>query len=248
LLDSFKISLGLPTNMPIELDHGELERLRSATLQEIGYTREEASQIALTRRLDLANSLDAVADAERKLAVAEDNLGPDLDLVLRSSIGTEPDTKFLDFTRSQSSYSAGLELSLPLDRKSERNQYRRAFITLDRARRAYELEHDRVLQDINNAWRGLTQARQSYEIQLKSVEIAETRADATAMMMDAGRAIIRDVLDAQASLLRARNTLTQAIVDYRISMLEMWRDMGTLTFKDGQFQEETPNVEGSGNS
>ena len=45
------------------------------------------------------------------------------------------------------------------------------------------------------------------------------------------------------ALLQARNMLTRALVDHRIAMLQLYRDMGALTFRDGQFTEAVPDAE-----
>jgi outer membrane protein TolC len=91
---------------------------------------------------------------------------------------------------------------------------------------------------VDRSWRKLNEARQRSEIQRMSVDLARQRVDSTTMLIDAGRAEMRDLLDAQASLVHARNAHLQTLVDYRMSTLEMWRDMGVLAFRDGQFTEE----------
>jgi outer membrane protein TolC len=243
LVDEFKITLGYPTDVSLELDREEMDRLRDAGLQEVSHTREHAVEGALMCRLDLASARDSVEDAERKVAVAIDNLGADLDFVASAGIGTEGTKKPLKFTTHDGVYSAGLELDLPLDRLEERNAYREALITLDREERSQSLLHDQVVQQVYNAWRTLRTALESYKIQQMSVDLAKKRVEITSVLIDAGRAEARDLLDAQASLLDARNALTSELVGYRIAMLELYRDMGTLTFKDGEFTEANPDVE-----
>jgi outer membrane protein TolC len=76
--------------------------------------------------------------------------------------------------------------------------------------------------------RTLAQARQSYVIQHQAVALAERRVDSTNAFLQAGRAEVRDLLDAQESLLEAQNALTAALVDYRVAELELQRDMGLL--------------------
>jgi outer membrane protein TolC len=60
------------------------------------------------------------------------------------------------------------------------------------------------------------------------VNVAEKRQKSTKMFLDAGRAEIRDLLDAQDALLSAQNQLTASIVSYRIAELSIQRDMGVL--------------------
>ena len=244
LVDEFKITLGFPTDMSLQLDPAEMDRLRAAGLKEVSYTRPEgAAEEALKHRLDLANALDGVADAERKVEVAMNELGPALDFTASAGIGTEGTTKPLKFTTRDGSYSAGLELDLPLDRVQERNAYREALIALDREKRAYSLLHDQVVQQVYSAWRTLAAALKSYKIQQMSVDLAARRVDMTSVLMDAGRAQSRDLLEAQSALLGARNAFTSALVGYRIAMLDLYRDMDSLTFKDGEFTEANPDDE-----
>jgi len=238
-LDEFKIKLGLPAEIPLELDSSELDRLRAAGMLELRCTREEAVRIALANRLDLATAADAVADAERKVAVARDALGPDIELALSADLSTDD---------PRSSYSGEFTLEPALDRLQERNNYRRALIELDRKRRNYELQRDRVVQQVWAAWRRLEEARASHRIQLRSVELARQRVDSTTLLIEAGRAEMRDLLDAQAALVRARNNLVGTLVDYRIAMLELWRDMGVLGFRNGTFVQEEADAELTGSN
>lgn len=243
MLDEFKITLGFPTEAQLVLDPGELSRLRSVSLEGADYGGAEAVKRALTHRLDLASTLDRFADARRRVHVAEDNLGPDVDLVARAALGTAGDKTPLNFTTRGGLYGAGLEVDLPLDRLQERNAYRQSLIALSRASRAYGLLRDRVAQQIHAARRNLAEAMESYKIQQTSVELAERRVEIASLMMESGRAEARVLLESQDDLLQARNTLTRALVDHRIATLELYRDMGSLTFENGQFTEAVPNDE-----
>ena len=69
-LDNFKLDLSLPTNIDISLDQNELPALEAAGVYEPNYTEQEATEIALGRRLDLANTRDGLDDVERKLILA----------------------------------------------------------------------------------------------------------------------------------------------------------------------------------
>ena len=244
LLDEFKITLGLPTEAQLELDPDELARLRDVGLQEAGWPgRDRAVEVGLRNRLDVATAADRAADAERKVEVAVNDLRPGLDLVAGASRGLSRSSDDTTVTKTRdSSYEFGLEIDLPLDKKDERNAYRRTLITLDRLQRSYELLRDQVKQQVYSAWRRLDEARASCEIQRESVKLAQRRVESTELLLEAGRAEMRDQLEAQEALLQAQNTLTRTLVDYRITMLELWRDVGTLTFQDGGFTQEAPSA------
>lgn len=63
------------------------------------------------------------------------------------------------------------------------------------------------------------------------------------LFLEAGRAQIRDLLEAQDSLLSAQNSLTGAVVDYRVAELGIQRDMGLLKIDEkGLWQEYLPEA------
>ena len=78
-------------------------------------------------------------------------------------------------------------------------------------------------------------------IQAKSVTVARRRVESTTLFLQAGRAEIRDVLEAQEALVSAQNALTASLVDYRVAELELQRDLGVLEVDDqGLWHEYTP--------
>jgi outer membrane protein TolC len=78
-------------------------------------------------------------------------------------------------------------------------------------------------------------------IQAKSVYVAQKRVKSVNMFLDAGRAQTRDLLEAQDALLSAQNSLTAAVVNYRIAELNIQRDMGVLQVDEkGLWQEYLP--------
>jgi len=125
-------------------------------------------------------------------------------------------------------YSALLTLDLPIERTEERNEYRLRLLDLQRAVRDLQELEDSVKLDVRNRLRSLLEARESLQIQTKAVKLAEKRVRSTDLFLQAGRAQIRDVLDAQEDLLSAQNSLTAAAVNYRIAELELQRDLGQL--------------------
>jgi outer membrane protein TolC len=239
-LDEFKITLGIPTETPLALDRQELSRLGEDGLQEAGLARPAAVEAALRLRLDLLTSKDEVDDAARKLAVAVDDLKADVDLVLGAGKGRTRSTDSGGVTTRirDSHYSAGLDVDLPLNRKAERNAYTRAMITLDRATRDEDLLRDRIKQQIYSAWRLLVEAEESYTIQDASVTLAKGRVESTTILLEEGRARVRDLLESQEALVQAKNNLTGALVDYRLAVLDLWRDMEALSFENGEFKRE----------
>lgn len=237
-LDRFKIELGLSTDAKLALDDEELTRLGTGGLKHPALTDEDAVKVALVTRLDLYTDRDAVDDAGRKVKVAANGLKPGLNFIARASTDTAGTNRPADFELESGAWSLGADLDLPLDRKSERNNYRAALINEQQALRELSLSEDNVKLQVRAAWRNLDQARRNYDVALKSVQLNERRVEEQALLAELGRATVLNQVDAQQDLTRAQNDLTAALVAHNIARLEFWRDMGILYIKDnGQWEE-----------
>jgi len=236
-LDEFKITLSLPTRTEIELDQNELKALERIGVVKPDYDLDAAIETALAHRLDLANSADTVEDMERKVVVAADNLGVELNLIGSAGVNSAPKTKLERLQFQNGTYSLGLEADLPLDRKAERNAYREALITLEQRRREFQGDVDTVELDVRQAYRELLEEAESYETQTISLDLSETRVESTTLLLQAGRVTTRDLLDSQDALLGAQNNVTAALVGYTIAKLNFFRDVGILQIRpDGMWE------------
>ncbi len=237
-LDQFKIRLALHTDADIELDPNELEALKDAGVSNPNYTADIAIETALARRLDLANTRDVVEDAARKLELAADGLGVQLNLTGSLDAESPDNTRFTRLQFQQGVYNLGWDADLPLDRKNQRNSYRNALITFTKSQRDYENEIDNVKLQIRNAYRQLRERAESYRIQQLSLKLAERRLENNQLLLDAGRADVRLLLDSQDALVNAQNNLTAALVNHTISKLNFFRDVGVLQVRpDGMWEE-----------
>jgi len=273
-LDSFKNTIGLPTDARIELDPNDLEQLRgraNKTLEQIrtapqGKTSETAPpadapvelvpashedagplemnepvavKLALENRLDLHVALGEVYDAQRQVVVKADALRAGLTLGGSANFSDNDDDGSLHFEGGR--YAALLSLDLPVERTKERNDYRNSLIDLERATRTVQTLEDQIKLSIRNELRTLLESRESLKIQAQAVVVAEKRVRSSNLFLEAGRIQIRDLLDAQDSLLSAQNSLTQAVVNYRIAELELQRDIDVLKVNEqGLWQEFSP--------
>lgn len=238
-LDEFKIRLSLPTDADIELDPNELEVLKELGISEPNYTPEVAIETALARRLDLANSADQVDDTERKIKVAANNLGAELNLIGSATIGSTPDTDYTRLQFHEGTYGLSLEADLPFDRKAERNAYREALIAFTQQQRTHQNDVDEVKLQVRDAYRQLREQAESYRIQKLSLELAEKRVESNEMLLDAGRITVRLLLDSQNALLEAQNNYTRALVSHTIAKLNFFRDIGVLQVRpDGMWEQD----------
>ncbi len=237
-LDQFKSIMGVKPDINLVLDMTELQEMEDPKAPDLPWTREKAIEIALANRLDLKTARDRVADARRKIQVAVNNLKPGLDLTLETGSATSGDTKPVNFSTENDTYTAGMDLDLPLERTEERNRYRERLIELQAAKRQAEETRDQVINAGRQAWRNYFRAWESYRIQRNSVDLAQERVDSTTMLLNAGRASTRDMLEARESLIQAQNGLSQALVDYRVARLNLSRDLGILTMTDSHTLED----------
>ncbi len=239
-VDEFKIRLSLPTDADVKLDPNELEALKNVGISNPNYTLDAAVETALARRLDLANSADRVDDAERKVMVAADNLGAELNLTGSASVGSTESTKFTRLQFHNGTYGLGLEADLPFDRKAERNAYREALIAFTQQQRTYQNDVDSVKLEVRDAYRRLREQTESYRIQKLSLELAQKRVKSNEMLLDAGRITVRLLLDSQNALVDAQNNYTRALVNHTVTKLNFFSDIGVLQVRpDGMWEQRT---------
>ncbi len=227
LLDEFKIFLGLSPEVKISLEASGLETFLEKGISEIKVDPQESVKLALEKRLDLMTAYDQLEDSKRDVDVALNALRTKLDLNLGVESSTPVENK-PTFELEKPSYTAGLDLELPLNKVPERNAYRQALINLERQKRNVTQTRDEMKLDILNLCRNLEELYQTYLIQDKSLKLASKRVEGTDLLLQAGRATTRDLLEAQESYLDAKNSLSSAIVNYLVSYLEFLRDTETL--------------------
>ncbi len=238
-LDEFKLQLSLPTNAQLQLDYSELVVLAAAEMSAPDFHEDQALETAINSRLDLANTRDTVADAERKVAVAVDSLRAQLDLVASTGRVSDDLTDFTNLRTLDDESTVALALDLPLERTAERNAYRKSLIALSQQRRAYEESADIVTLQVRQAYRDLLEAAQSYQIQKEGLQLAQKRLDDTMLLMQYSRASSRRVLDAQKDLFRSQNAATEALVNFTIATLKFYRDTGVLQVQpDGMWTKQ----------
>ncbi|MCF7837762.1 MAG: TolC family protein [Candidatus Marinimicrobia bacterium] len=257
-LDNFKQTLGLPVDLEVALDPEEMARQVEASALPAGAPAAAATDLAadyragqiwrgldapraveraLAARLDLRKRHAQVADAERAVAVARDGLRAGLTLEASGSAGARRDLSSADqddarLRASAGRYRAWLTLDLPWLRAKERARYRESLLEREQALRAARALADQITQEIRDHLRGLALARESILIQRQAVTVAERRVESSELFLQAGRAQIRDLLEAQEAFVSAQNALLSALVRYRIAEWELQRDLEILTVTD----------------
>ena len=124
--------------------------------------------------------------------------------------------------------TGALKIDLALERTAERNAYRSALVALEGAVRDYQRAEDDLKATVRQDMRALSQTREQLAIQSRAVELAARRVRNQDLLLEAGRADMTDLLDAQAALVGAQNSLYRAITYWRSQELALQRDLGTL--------------------
>ena len=234
-LDQFKVTLGLPTGIDIRLDGGALAELESVGLLPVPLTDEQSFRIALERRPDLLNEIDEFEDSKRKIVVAADALKPDLLLFGDASLVSKGRSDYATFDVNDYRLNGGVRLDLPLNRKLERNGYRRSLIDFERQLRELGLFLDELKNNLREDLRTLDQSRQSYDIQVRAKALADRRVESSELSLQAGRIQVRDVVDAQTARVQAYNAATAALIDYHLARMRLLLDLGVLKTQRERF-------------
>jgi len=239
-LDSYKIRLVLPTDANVVLDSNELRALEQVGIIPLDYSEDDAIQIAMARRLDLANTRDELDDVERKLVLAGKGLGVQLDLTASANVASTPDTQVTKLRFHEGAYSLGLAADLPFNRKAQRNAYREALIAVQQRQRGYDEEVDLVKLNVRDAYRTLAETAESYRIQKIGLKLAQRRVAVEKLSLQFGRGTVRLLLESEDSLVQAQNEVLGALVDHLIAKLSFFRDVGVLQVRpDGMWEQET---------
>jgi hypothetical protein len=222
-LDDFKLLLGMPTDQRLEVVPVELE-VQLPKIEEA-----EAVDLALRYRLDFQTVRDQLEDSRRLVANAKNDLLPDLNFNAQTRFGNRPDTAAAQLDARDQTYSASLDLDLPLDRVAERNQYRQALIGVRRAQRDVEDLRDRITSDVRESLRLIRVSESNLQIQRQGIDLAQKRRENAYEQLRSGKSnSTRDLVEAQNSLLQARDRFETARATLQINVLRFLRNSGTL--------------------
>ncbi len=232
-LERLRALLALPPGDPVEPP--------AVSLMETVTTEPEPLEAlvlrALEHRIEIQEARDQVKDARRSLALAKQNLLPQLDAVLGvSRLGGGPafsDAWNLADTRT----TFGLSTSYPLERSADKAN--RALAELDLAARERAL-HERELDveaEVRSAVREIVRIRKSVLLQKQAVAVAAQQRRLATLRYERGLASNFDVVDAEGSLVLARSALAGLLASYKVALVELKRVTGTLDVAT-EFSEE----------
>jgi outer membrane protein TolC len=208
-------------------------RVFSIELPPVELTVNQGIQIALGNRLDLQNALGAVTDAWRQVEVDANQLRGFLNFVYNGSFNEAPNHGGLfRFDAANSIQTFGLQFDAPINRRAERNQYRSDQIMYQRARRAYMLARDTVVQQIRLDMRNLVLLRRTFEINREQVITAARQLEeveySVRTPLEPGQNVTLNLLNALNGVLTARNSLIATWISYETFRMTLYRDFDLM--------------------
>ena len=208
-------------------------RVYRIQLTEVKLGLDEAMEYALTNRQDLMNNQARVTDAWRNVEFNANQLLAGLDLAYDGRIGTDPnfDNPFR-FDASNSTQRFGIHLETPINRRAQRNDYRSSQIFYQRARRAYMLNHDAIIQQVRLDLRNLDLARRQFEIAREQLVIASRQVEEAEYNVSNppanAESVALNLLNSLNGLLNSRNSLISSWVSYETARMSLFRDLDVM--------------------
>jgi hypothetical protein len=208
-----------------------------------------ATRAGLVNRLDLMNVRAELVDSWRQIAIFANALLGTVNVEYNLSTST-PTNKPLAFGGSFNKHTLAINTELPLVRVNERNNYRAALIGYQRERRTLMEAEDLVIQVVRGDLRQLRLLADNYRIQQRQVELAYLTVESSLESLVAptavapagtaagaaggggafggsggAAALTNQLLQSQASLARAQNSMLTLWVNYQNARFQLFRDI-----------------------
>ena len=217
----FVADLGLPSTTPTHLD------TPLPLLRPLRADAHLCLETARDRRLDLHTARGRVEDAERNLRVARQSRLPDVGATVATGVRTDRAEDFPG-ENAETSTEVGLEFSIPLDGRADRDAVRLAELALAQAQRALESLNEDIEVGVSRSFARLHAAERRVEIERRNLDIAGRRVENAVFRFKNGELSNRDVVEAEDELLLARNSLAQSLITHELERLGLLKDLGLL--------------------
>ena len=193
----------------------------------------ESGQAALDLNPDYLSQLKKAKQEDVRVAYARNQHLPELDLKASyglNGLGTDPGSSWEDIEqRAFPSFSAGIELRVPFtggikgrrELEAARLRKQQALVTLKET-------ETQVLNALENALHKVESAARSARNYDNVVTFSESLLATEKARLEAGKVSSRRVLEVDASLFEARNSVVEANVQYERARLELELVQGSL--------------------
>ena len=208
-------------------------RLFLIDIRSLEVDEQTAVEIALSNRLDLMNNRAQVVDAYRSVEIAADQLESDLSVTASTNLLTDPNVdNAFRFDSDSSQYNLGVSFDGPLNRFSERNQYRAQQLNYQLQRRAYMESEDTVVNSVRLNLRELNTNRFNFLIARQQLIVAARRVEQAQFALrtatSGDSSLTQDVLRALEDLQNIKTSLISNWINYEISRIALFVDLESL--------------------
>jgi outer membrane protein len=193
----------------------------------------QSSQLALEKNPDYLGQLKKMKQEDVRVAYAKNQRLPQLDLKASyglNGLGPDAGSSFEDVQEAGfPSWSLGAELRIPLTGGIKvRNELAAAKLRKQQALVTLKDTETQVLNAIETALRKVASAQQSTANYRDVVEFSTRLLETERARLDAGKATSRRVLEVDAGVFEAKNSVLEAQVQYERARLELDLVQGTL--------------------
>ncbi|MCP4195196.1 MAG: hypothetical protein GY768_31735 [Planctomycetaceae bacterium] len=194
----------------------ELLQESQGGLPAVNISENDAMLTALIQRLDLMNRRGFLADDWRQIKYAADDLRSVLNFNATHSLRNERNEPFnFDFDSSRTDLR--LSLDLPLNRRLQRNTYRRSLINYQQGRRSLMELEDTIKFEIRDDLRQLERLRVQYPISVTRAALAAEQVISVQLQLSLGIEGVRGT-DLLLALQTSRESL-QSVANDRLKYL-----------------------------
>jgi outer membrane protein TolC len=228
--DQLRLTLHLPPGTVLDLPDTSWTDIPDPS-------EEEVLGIAQRRRPDLLKARTALRTAEFNEKISRNLALPALSLEGSAGvtgIATEYGDAIDDVASAKNpNWAVGLRFSVPLGNGAARADVAASRLRASQARAGVAVLEESTGLEIRTALRALETRRKQDEVARKGVSVAETRLESFLKRGKLGLSTTKDVLDAEANLTEARETLSAARADFQSALTSLWKSTGELLDRHG---------------
>ena len=219
-----------------------LSRSNSIELADIDLSPEEAAEIARCFRLDWMNARAGLVDAWRRIEFVADQLESQFDLIFDGDMGSSSPNNPFKIDYKTGTVRAGFRFDSPIVRLRERNDYKTALITYQRARRSFYQFEDEVKRNLRLELRTVNQQKTSFELQRRLLQVSVQNLEQSNLVLEQpprfqaggartqglGATTARDLTGAINQLNNAQGAFLGAWLSYEVLRRSLDYDLGTI--------------------
>ena len=191
-------------------------------------TAEEAMRTALERRLELLGAEEAVAEAERSVTFARNQMLPQLDVNLTLTRGATGESFGSTVGVDQFRFATFFAVSLPVDRTAQSVELHNAVIERDRRRRAVGTLRLGIAEAARRAVRQQERMLKGLEVAESTVDFAEKEAEVASLRYQRGLSNNLDVVTAEGNVLSAQSRRLGILAELAVARLALRATLGIL--------------------